>query len=786
MKNWKERFLVFGIGILLAVSMGLCGRMTMWAQAKGNEVMGSEKEHVEVSEEGWREKAAARGIYDFSVGRWMIGTHYLGETLEEIRLMQSDPTLPQFSLETFFEHTVFSGVTEEDLLFLEEEGVSSLEEYLEVMPQTWIGEKSPTLKVKNYTTGAGTSEAFRIQSYPLNGSYAVCVKRGASVVSGTKYTLFATSTEEGGFSSSAVTEVLGYSAKSQKIANQVMTLVNNPDREAAFPGLPEYYWVFFVQAGSWLVLEPDSSEACVASEDYFLRKMADTLGWADNVNSDVNFVVNGVNWASESAIRQIWTWLKNWIQANGYCTLYWYHVPGTAYQQLCVPDIQKRTLDQGWIELTKRGTNTGSAAALEGVVYGVYKEAACRELVTTISLDRNGYGISNAVGAGEYYVKERTAVSGVCLNETVYPVTVSSGTVTNLNAVYAVEDAEWQGRISIRKLDSLNGAVLSGAVFALETYSVTTGQYAQTGILTEENGLYQSGMLYYTADNQGRFRVSEVQAPSGYGMSGWSQDVVLTKKEEIFMYEVTNEPTWYRFVKVDHKGQPLVGCRFRLLDMKGQTIDEWVTDETGTHDLVGALCPGQSYQLREIEVPAGYKKAPDQVINVDRVGVMVVITTENEPIPARITVHKMDQKGYVMEGAKFVLYTTCPLPEAETYSHKGVVYYRYGEAETDEEGDAIFEGVDVVTKPRYLVVEVATAPGHVLLADPIEIGEIPLGKEEEIEVEVVIVNGGIYELPNSGEPGWNARRIAWGAACAAAIMSMMIERRRQRLEKGGC
>ena len=189
MQNGRERFRVFGMGILLAVSMVvLLGR------------------------QGGSTSLAMKG--EVPADHWMRGQYYLGETVSEILDMTEDP---DFDLDRFLSHTVFAGMTRADLLTLQEEGFLSLETYLAQMPQVLMGETKPVLTVKNYSAKVGTSLAFHIQSYQLSGEYGVCMENGAPVVTGTVYPLLGTSGSDGLNYSAAVEQILGVSRQQQSL-----------------------------------------------------------------------------------------------------------------------------------------------------------------------------------------------------------------------------------------------------------------------------------------------------------------------------------------------------------------------------------------------------------------------------------------------------------------------------------------------------------------------------------------------------------------------------------------
>lgn len=763
-----------------------------------------EEESLEETEEeksfsDWYRSAEERGIYDFTLGRWMIGTYYLGESLEELLQMIDDPALPDFDLDTYFRHTVFAGMTREDLEAWKAEGFLMPEEMIPYMPALLVGEVNPVVSVENYSSAVGTYEAFHVQSYPLNGAYGVCVQKGAPIRDGCVYTRMAESGEDTSFYCREAEQILGYGSGQQKAMSRLLSLVNNPDREAAFPGLPESYWVFLVQAGSWSLLDPDKGAACVESDAYFASEVSGLLRWADFVNDDISYVAGGRDWGSAECVSEVLTWLRNWTETNGYARLYWYYVPGTEYQALCVPDLADRVRETGYLELTKTGTYKGTEANIAGVVYGIYRDADCQEPVGSITTDENGYGRSEALPAGVYYVRETAAGAGLCLDPMVYSMEVWPAGTARQNNPYTVIDEEWQGEIQVKKLSS-EGEVLSGAVFTLYEYSEKNGGYQTVGNLADQgDGTYVSEHLYYTADNQGRFRVEESQAPAGYLNEGWSEEFVLAKENEIFVREVENQPTRYRFAKIDAGGAPVAGCGFRLLTEEGDVVAEWLTDKTGIQELVGVLEAGKTYTLQETEVPVGYRMAEEQTFIAEASEEVVTIRSENLEIPAVIRVQKKDEQGKPLAGAVFGIYSTLENGE-EGLSWEGKTYYYQTRKITDADGRAVFEGLSTTRGEAYLLVEFSTASGYERIGEPIYVGTLPemsLEKPEDsytgevqekdgqyylYECSYTVVNRPGYTLPLAGgEAGAVCWPVFWMTGAAALICAWAEgEHRRSR------
>lgn len=745
----------------------------------------------------WYRSAEARGVYDFTRGRGMIGTYYLGESLAEIFAMIEDPALPDFDLDTYFRHTVFAGMTREELESWQAAGFLTPEDILPYMPAALLGETNPVVAVRNYSSAVGTSEAFHVQNYPLNGSYAVCVQKGAPIKSGCVYTRMSESEGDTPFYCREAERILGYGDGQQKAMSRLLSLVNNPDRDAVFPGLPEHYWVFFAQAASWSLLDPDKGAACVESDAYFASEISGILRWADFVNDDISYIAGGRDWGSVECVGEILAWLKTWTEENGYARLYWYYVPGTEYQALCVPDLDSRVRESGYLELNKSGVHTGPEANVAGVVYGIYRDEACTDLAGTITTDENGGGRSEALPAGTYYVREREAGTGLCLDPTVYPVEVRPDGAARSDSRYSVTDEEWQGEIRVRKA-SPEGESLPGAVFTLYEYSQGSGAYRVLGSLTDQgDGTYVSPRLYYTAENQGRFRVEETQAPAGYLNGNWAEDFVLTKEEEIFVREVENRPTRYRFFKTDTDGAPVAGCRFRLLTEDGEVVAEWVTDETGLWEISGMLEVGKTYLLQEIEVPVGYRPAAEQTFTVEASEETITIRTENSEIPAVIRVRKTDEEEHPLPGAVFGLYSTYET-EGERLVWEGKTYYYQTRKTAGADGQAVFDGLRTTRGEEYLLVEFSTASGYERLGEPVSVGVLPEMSRQEpadsyggevqekdgcyylYEKDYTIVNRPGYTLPLAGG---SAGAVCWPAfwlTGAAALVCAWAEGIRRR------
>ena len=117
-------------------------------------------------------------------------------------------------------------------------------------------------------------------------------------------------------------------------------------------------------------------------------------------------------------------------------------------------------------------TNGNGCYSLSGAVYGVYSDAACNNLVTTMTTDGSGNASTNLY-LNTYYVKEITASKGYQLDTTVYTVNLSND--TNLG----VKEKPKNDPVGIRVTkiaEGVSGNIpsLAGTQFTIKYYA---GQY---------------------------------------------------------------------------------------------------------------------------------------------------------------------------------------------------------------------------------------------------------------------------------------------------------------------
>lgn len=145
----------------------------------------------------------------------------------------------------------------------------------------------------------------------------------------------------------------------------------------------------------------------------------------------------------------------------------------------------------GFAKLIKRSANEAlttdnSCYSLAGAVYGIYTDNGCGNQVGVFTTDASGNTNTVELPAGTYYVREKTAPKGFCLDETVYPMEVKVEETATLTMTD--EPGYMSARLVLDKMDQNAGnqaqgkATLEGAQFVVRFYE---GSY-QAGYLPEE------------------------------------------------------------------------------------------------------------------------------------------------------------------------------------------------------------------------------------------------------------------------------------------------------------
>ena len=229
-------------------------------------------------------------------------------------------------------------------------------------------------------------------------------------------------------------------------------------------------------------------------------------------------------------------------------------------------------------------------------------------LISEISLDENMTAvIAEKIPFGKYYVQEIATDEHYVLNGEKYLVTFEymGQDIQNVDIdcgqfVNELKRGKVEG-IKVNESDEPLENALFG-LFAVDTAEFTSENAYMTAV-SDENGYFEFDEIPY-----GEYIVREIEAPTGYILSGESYPVTVCEDGETITIRTVNKPITVEVSKVDVYGEELIGADMQLENADGEIIDEWISD--GTNHIVTEL-PAGDYTLKEIAAPDGYVIATD-------------------------------------------------------------------------------------------------------------------------------------------------------------------------------
>ena len=253
-------------------------------------------------------------------------------------------------------------------------------------------------------------------------------------------------------------------------------------------------------------------------------------------------------------------------------------------------------------------------------------------LLSEVSLDENmNAKFDVQIPFGRYYVQEIATDEHYVLNGEKYLVTfeymgqeVTTVSIDCGQFVNELKHGKVEG-IKVNESDEPLENALFG-LFAVDTAEFTSENAYMTAV-SDENGYFEFDEIPY-----GEYIVREIEAPTGYILSGESYPVTVCEDGETITIRTVNKPVTVEISKRDVYGNELVGAEMVLENADGEIIDEWISD--GTNHIVTEL-PAGDYTLKEIAAPDGYVIANDIRFTVDVYGNVTVenveatVTSEN-------------------------------------------------------------------------------------------------------------------------------------------------------------
>ena len=428
-------------------------------------------------------------------------------------------------------------------------------------------------------------------------------------------------------------------------------------------------------------------------------------------------------------------------------------------------DFKVSWVQQASVKVIKKDAK--SDAKLAGAVFGLYSDAECTKLITKLpATDENGEASVQITKTQDtVYLKEITAPSGYRINATAYNVKLEVSKTTTVT----VPDEEQMGQLTVYKEGEVlvgadvteNGTTFkyekrrqNGAVYnvyagadiktAYGTKVYSKGDLVKENLTTDTNGATVLKNLYL-----GTYIVKEKQAPTGFYNAGEEKTVTLSyagQNVDVVFTETTftNDRQKVEVMVTKQDGDtenPLDGGIFGLyaasditnvdgtvIVKKGTLIQKATTGEDGTAKFTADLPLGFSYDVKEVQAPAGYVRNTDDIYtfafsytNDKEAKQTFKHTFKNKRVTAKISLQKQDketkkavpQGDATLEKAVYGLYAREDIvhPDGAT----GVIY-KAGEQvatlTTDKNGQASVNGLYL---GNYYVKEITPPTGY--LAD---------------------------------------------------------------------
>ena len=327
-----------------------------------------------------------------------------------------------------------------------------------------------------------------------------------------------------------------------------------------------------------------------------------------------------------------------------------------------------------------------SGAILEGATFRVsWNNGADYRDVTT---GQDGTASVTDLNAGWYSIVEMNAPDGYLLDSTPHQILLEAGKSSIIELFNEAKPS-----LTILKVDSVTKTPLQFAKFRIEQ-KTENGNKLIGEYVSDIDGIVRLDNII-----PGRYVITEIQAPDGYNIDSATHEVTIAFGQA-YKVELTNTPKSPIYIqKVDEKGSPLAGAKFKVTTMNGAMVGTVTSGRTG-FAITPYAEPGW-YVVEEVQAPDGYILSSTPVNVEVKSGRPAQVEFVNYQKPL-LQIIKLDaDTNKVLIGAKFKV----------TQVNGALV----GEYITDKDGLISIEGLEA---GAYIITEIRSPDGYILDMTP--------------------------------------------------------------------
>ena len=385
---------------------------------------------------------------------------------------------------------------------------------------------------------------------------------------------------------------------------------------------------------------------------------------------------------------------------------------------------------------------------LEGAEFTIYDNN--KNIVATITTNKDGYAESEPLNYGTYTMQETKAPKGYLLSNKVWDININENDKTY---TFDVSNDVIKGKLQIVKVDSENEEKpVEGAgfdVIAVNVNGIKEGTVVDH-VVTDKNGFAYTKDLRY-----GDYKFHETDTPKGYWKSDKEYSFNIAENGKTYVKYVKNSPIQanVRVIKVDSKdGKPLKGVKFQIRNTDTKKLVEFTnfigiipmkttTLETNKN---GELVTPQNlaygnYLLEEVEPLEGYIKVNPIPFKIDEnsvleeikdLGTIYTQKVSNDRITANMELLKLDKEtNKPLENIEFKVTALDGFMKGKTWNLK-----------SDDKGLVSLKGLEY---GDYRVDEVKTLWNYVLNKEPIFFSVKENGKTIKLQMTNKKIRGSV-------------------------------------------